>query len=222
MAHNPSINNKNRIVKVGESELANDSFEQAEIKILNLSVKKLRNMMKEKHSDLDAFRLIPKTKFETKCGMAEEIPKYSNPGLREMFKKFSSIFRDELPPGLPPERALDHENETDKDAKPPHRPLYQPSPIELKAMKIYAQELFDNGKIKPNKSPYGASLFFVKVKDNPLREVVDYRGLNRKAKRNNAPLLRSDEMFDMFRDAKYSRKWISKLDLTKSESSLKT
>ncbi len=47
VAHNLSINCKNRIVKVVERELANDSFEEAEIKILNLSVKKFRNMMKK-------------------------------------------------------------------------------------------------------------------------------------------------------------------------------
>ncbi len=119
------------------------------------------------------------------------------------------MFREELPPGLPPKRRVDHEIETDKDAKPPHRPLYQLSPVELKAMKDYVQELLDKGKIRPSKSPYGAPLFFVKEKDKPLRGVVDYRALNRITKRNNAPLPRSDEMFDMLGDAKV----FSKMDL---------
>ena len=53
---------------------------------------------------MNVFRLVPKTKFETKCGMAEEILKYSNPGFRKMLEKFSSVFREELPPGLQLER----------------------------------------------------------------------------------------------------------------------
>ncbi len=47
--------------------------------------------MKEKRPDEYVFRFVPKTKFETKCGMAEDISKYSNPGLREMLKNFSSV-----------------------------------------------------------------------------------------------------------------------------------
>ncbi len=47
-----------------------------------------------------------------------------------------------------------------------------------------------------------APLFFVKEKEWPLRDVVDYRGLNRITKKNNASLPRSDEMFDVFGDAK--------------------
>ncbi len=221
VAHNPSINYEKRIVKVGENKLATDSNDEIKANILNLSVKKFKNMMKEKRSDVNVFRLVRKTKFETKCGMAEEIPKYSNPGLREMLKKFSSVLREELTPGLPPERAIDHDIETDNDAKSPDRPLYQLSPIEPKAMKIYVQELLDNGKIRPRNSLYEAPLFFAKEKNKPLRGVIYYRGLNRTTKRKNAPLPRSDEMFDMFGDARIFSKMFSKLGFTKSESSLK-
>ena len=76
-------------------------------------------------------------------------------------------------------------------------------------MKYYAQELLGKGKIRTRKSPYGAPLFFVKEKDKPLRGVVEYRGLNRITKKNNAPLPRSYEMFDMLGNAKV----FSKMDL---------
>ena len=49
----------------------------------------------------------------------------------------------------------------------------------------------------------------MKDKDKPLRGVVDYRALNRITKRNNAPLPRSDEMFDLLGEAKV----FSKMDL---------
>ena len=51
--------------------------------------------------------------------------------------------------------------------------------------------------------------FFIKEKDKPLRRVVDYRDLNRITKRNNAPLPRSDEMFDLLGKTKF----FSKMDL---------
>ncbi len=97
---------------------------------------------------------------------------------------------------------MDHEIETEKKAKSPHRPLYQLSPVELQAMRQYVQNLLKSGKIRPSKSPYGAPLFFVKEKNKKLRGVVDYRALNRINKRNNTPLFRSDEMFDMLGNAK--------------------
>ncbi len=106
--------------------------------------------------------------------MAEEISKYSNPGLRIILMKFNTVFREELPLELTPERVMDHEIETDKEAKPTHRPLYQLSPIELKAMKSYVHDILDSGKVRPSKSPYRKPLFYVKEKDKPLRGVVDY------------------------------------------------
>ncbi len=62
VANNPVINYANRIVEVGGNELGTDSVEGSKAKILNLSVKKFRNMMKQKCSDVEVFRLVPKMK----------------------------------------------------------------------------------------------------------------------------------------------------------------
>ena len=119
------------------------------------------------------------------------------------------MFRDQFPNGLPPKRSLDHEIETSIESKPPHLPLYHLSPVEIKATKEYVEDLLKKGKIRPSKLPYGALLFFVKEKDKNLRVVVDYRALNLITKKNNAPLPRSDEMFDLLGEAKL----FSKMDL---------
>ena len=118
------------------------------------------------------------------------------------------MFQKELPAGLPPKRAVDHAIETDLSGKPPLRPLYQLSPAELVAVKGYVVDLLRSGRIRRSKSPFGASLFFVKHKGS-LRAVVDYRALNRITKRNNTPLPRADEMFDRLGKARV----FSKLDL---------
>lgn len=118
------------------------------------------------------------------------------------------MFRDELPAGLPPERTVDHAIEIDETAKPPLLPLYQLSPAELVAVKDYVIDLLRKRKTRRSRSPFGASLFFVKKKGS-LRAVVDYRALNRLTKRNNTPLPRADEMFDRLGEARL----FSKLDL---------
>ena len=87
--------------------------------------------------------------------------------------------------------------------------MYQLFAVELKATKDYVEEVLRKGKIRPSKSPHVAPLFFFKEKNKPLRGVVDYRALNRIAKRNNPLLPRSDEIFDMLGDAKV----FSKMDL---------
>ncbi len=145
----------------------------------------------------------------TKVGTKEDLLSISHPKLNRILHKYDNVFQEEIPPGLLPKRSVDHEIEVEKDSKPPHRPLYQLSPAELEEAKIYVQDLLRKGKIRPSKSPYGASLFFVKEKDKPLRGVVDYRALNHNTKRNNAPLPRSVEMFDMLGEARF----FSKLDL---------
>ncbi|MEM7375746.1 MAG: reverse transcriptase family protein [Bacteroidota bacterium] len=132
----------------------------------------------------------------------------NDPKLERILEKYGSVFKDELPSGLPPIRAVDHEIEVEKDSKPPHRPLYQLSKEELKAAKEYVDSLLSSGKIRPSRSPYGAPLFFVKSKDS-LRGVVDYRALNRITKKNNTPLPRTDEMFDRIGGARV----FSKMDL---------
>ena len=69
------------------------------------------------------------------------------------------------------------------------------------------EKLPKSGKTRPSKSPYGASLFFVK-QNGKLRGIVDYRALNGLTKKNNAPIPRSDEMFDRLGGAKISPSWI--------------
>jgi len=59
----------------------------------------------------------------------------------------------------------------------------------LKELKIQIKELFTKGYVKPNKSPYGASVLFVHKKDGTLRMCVDYKTLNKVTVKNQYPLV---------------------------------
>lgn len=177
------------------------------IKVTNLGVKKFRSLLRKK-AGCNSFRVYQLVETNN-LFMSEEVKKYDgSKRLEGLLSKFSTVFRDELPTGLPPKRAIDHAIELEEGARPPNRTLFQLSPAELVAVKEYVLELLKKGKIRRSKSPFGASLFLVREKDK-MRAVVDYRGLNRITKRNSTPLPRCDEMFDRLGEARY----FSKMDL---------
>lgn len=149
--------------------------------------------------------LLPDSCFTGK----NDLLNFSHDKLKALLQVFEDVCQEELPSGLPPIRDVDQEIIADESTKPPHRLLYQLSPSELISTKNYVQDLLSKGKIRSRKSSYGDPLLFVKDNGKHVRSVVDYKGLNRINKRNNAPLPRSDEIFDIFGDARL----FSKMDL---------
>ena len=100
------------------------------------------------------------------------------------------------------------------------------APAELKELKEQLQELLDKGFIRPNTSPWGAPVLFVKKKDGTLRLCIDYRELNKVTIKNKYPLPRIDDLFDQLQGAQYFSKidlrsgyhqlWIRKADVSKT------
>lgn len=123
--------------------------------------------------------------------------------------EFRDVFPEELPPGLPPSREVDHKIELVPDAKPPSRPTIRLSATELAELKKQLEELTKAGFIRPSKSPFGAPILFVKKKDGTMRMCIDYRALNDITIKNSYPLPRVDELFDRLQGAKF----FSKIDL---------
>ncbi|GJT17408.1 putative reverse transcriptase domain-containing protein [Tanacetum coccineum] len=69
-------------------------------------------------------------------------------------------------------------------------------PFEMKELAEQLQELSDKGFIRPNSSPWGAPVLFVKKKDIFFRMCIDYRELNKLMVKNRYPLPRIDDLFD--------------------------
>nr|GEV42727.1 putative reverse transcriptase domain-containing protein [Tanacetum cinerariifolium] len=86
---------------------------------------------------------------------------------------------------------------------------YQLVPSEMKELAKQLQELSDKGFIRPNSSPWGAPVLFVKKKDGSFRMFIDYRELNKLMVKNRYPLLRIDDLFDQLQGSSV----YSKIDL---------
>ena len=187
-------------VEVADKFLPLERNQCSRVSISNIGVKKFRSLLRKKghQEDFEVFGLIEDD--SNRLSKRGTNGRQQRNRLDALLVKHKSIFREELPDGLPPERSIDHGIELEPHHRPPKHPLYQLSLAELVAVKEYVINLLKKGKIRRSRSPYGASLFFVKHKGK-LRAVVDYRALKRLTKRNNTPLPRTDEMFDRLGEA---------------------
>lgn len=121
--------------------------------------------------------------------------------LAELLREFTTVFH--IHEGLPQSRPEDMKIETTPSAKIPFRPLSRLSPPELDALKLKLEELLAKGWIQPSKSPYGASVLFVKKKDGGLRMCVDYRALNNITVKDRTPLPSVTDLRERVKGAKY-------------------
>ena len=92
--------------------------------------------------------------------------------------------------GISPEREVDLSIEVIHGTTPISKAPYCMAPIELKGLKTQLHELLDKGFIRPSVSPWGASILFVKKKDDTLRMCIDYRQINKVSVKNKYPLSR--------------------------------
>ena len=75
------------------------------------------------------------------------------------------------------------------------------TPTELKKLKTQLQDLVDKGFIRPSVFFWGASILFVKKKDETMRMCIDYRQLNKIIIKNKYLISRIDNLFDKLQGA---------------------
>nr|GEY74089.1 reverse transcriptase domain-containing protein [Tanacetum cinerariifolium]GEY90204.1 reverse transcriptase domain-containing protein [Tanacetum cinerariifolium] len=98
-------------------------------------------------------------------------------------------------PGIPPARQVEFQIDLVPGVAPVARAPYRLAPSEMKELAEQLQELSDKGFIRPNSSPWGAPVLFVKKKDGSFRMCIDYRKLNKLTVKNHYPLPRIDDLF---------------------------
>ena len=130
-----------------------------------------------------------------------------------------SVFRNELPPGLPPERQIDHLIRLKEGAKPYAGPSYRLSPVEMQALEKEIKSLLSKGLIEPSSAEWGAPVFFITKKVVPgsppgtpkeLRMVVDFRRINAQTHAHSGTIPNIADLHSRLGQAKY----FTSLDLT--------
>ncbi|GJU00856.1 putative reverse transcriptase domain-containing protein [Tanacetum coccineum] len=123
-------------------------------------------------------------------------------------RDFVDVFPEDLS-GLPPQREVEFRINLIPGATPVAKSPYRLTPLKMQELSRQLQELQDKGFIRPNHSPWGAPVLFVKKKDDSFRMCIDYRELNKLTVKNRYPLLRIDDLFDQLQGSHY----FSKIDL---------
>ena len=130
--------------------------------------------------------------------------------ISKLLVEYKDVFTDKLPPGLPPDRGIEHVIETG-DAEPVCKHPFKMSPLELDELQRQLKDLLDKGFIQPSSSPWGAPVLFVRKKSGELRMCIDFRIINSLCtKKLNTPLPRIDECLERLGGARY----FSQFDLT--------
>nr|GFD18077.1 putative reverse transcriptase domain-containing protein [Tanacetum cinerariifolium] len=94
-------------------------------------------------------------------------------------------------------------------AAPVARAPYRLAPSEMKELLEQLKELSDKGFIRPSSTPWGASVLFVKKKDELFWMCIDYQELNKLTVKNRYPLPMIDDLFDQIQGSSV----YSKIDL---------
>ena len=141
----------------------------------------------------------------------EKSGSHSTP-LNKLVHDFIDIFPSDLPPGLPPQRDLEHHIELISHARiPPHR-TYRLSPKETDELKSQLDTYLKAGHIRPANSPFGAGILFAKKKDGGFRLCIDYCALNKITVKDVYHLPRIDDCLDRLSSASASGATLSQRD----------
>ena len=128
------------------------------------------------------------------------------------YQRHAKVFSEEEANRFPPSRPWDHAIEL-KDGAPKaiNCKIYPNTPIEDEQLRKFLDEQQAKGYIRPSKSPFASSFFFIKKKDGKLRPVQDYRRLNDYTIKNKYPLPLIPELIAQVKDAwiftKFDIRW---------------
>ena len=121
--------------------------------------------------------------------------------LLSLMSKYQSIFAtDPKKPSLM--KNLEHRIVTD-NARPVSRKPYQIPYAWNNEVKKQIQQMLENGILHPSSSPWNAPVILVRKKDNSMRFVCDFRGLNDVTKKDAYPLPHICDVIDKIHGAKY-------------------
>jgi len=127
----------------------------------------------------------------------------------EVYHGYKDVFNKKNFDELPPQRPWDHAIELLPRDHVIDCKTYNLTNDEQKELELFLEENLKSGRIRPSKSPFASTFFFIKKKDGKLWPVQDYRKLNTITVKNWYPLPLISELIDKLKNAKY----FTKLDI---------
>ncbi|XP_028553742.1 uncharacterized protein LOC114580414 [Dendrobium catenatum] len=144
-------------------------------------------------------------KEQTSSPEAHSLPE----AVKSLLQQFADVAPPELPVGLPPLRAIQHQIELVPGANLPNLPHYKLSSNEHNVLQQIVDEMLDKQLIQPSLNSCAVPALLVPKKDGSWRICMDSRSINKITVKFRFPMPRMEDMLDNLSGAQV----FSKLDL---------
>ncbi|GJR30853.1 RNA-directed DNA polymerase [Tanacetum coccineum] len=129
--------------------------------------------------------------------------------VQTLLDEFKDIFPDEIPPGLPLMREIQHCIDFVPGAMIPNKPAYRMNPKEFEELHRQVTELLAKGLIRESMSPCAVPALLVPKQGGAYRMCIDSRAVNKITIKYRFPIPRFEDLLDQLHGASI----FSKIDL---------